>query len=108
MASTTYNFGTNPTLFGSIRWHRAFQASLLVGGILFLVSRGIPWVGSGVVNPAIMGREINAGNTPSGLFFLSIMALHFLVSILYGVILAPIVHGFRPLITVIVGAVVGL
>lgn len=108
MASTTYSLGNRPTFFNSIRWNRAFQASLLVGGILFLVSRGIPWVGSGAVNPAIMGREINAGNSPSGVFFLSIMALHFLVSILYGVILAPIVHGFRPLVAGTVGGVVGL
>ncbi|HEV8541555.1 MAG TPA: hypothetical protein VGR78_04110 [Verrucomicrobiae bacterium] len=109
MVTKTYALGRNEsTFFSSIRWNRAIQAGLIVGCILFLVSRGIPWVGSGAVNPAIMGREIEPGKTPSGLFFMSILALHLFVSMVYALIIAPIVHGFRPFVAGCVGGVVGL
>jgi hypothetical protein len=36
------------------------------------------------------------------------MSLHFIVAALYGLIIAPIVHGFRPLAAGAVGAFVGL
>jgi hypothetical protein len=39
---------------------------------------------------------------------MSIMALHYLVSVLYGLILAPIVHGFRNWVAGMVGGIVGL
>jgi hypothetical protein len=109
MATTTYSFRRgDSTFFSTIRWNRAFQAGLIVGAVTFLLSRGIPWVGSGAIDPAIMGRDIAPGNSPSPLFFLSVMALHFLVSIAYALILAPIVHGFRSWVAGLVGGVVGL
>jgi hypothetical protein len=109
MATRTYAIERNEsTFFSSIRWNRAVQAGLMVGSILFLVSRGIPWVGSGAVDPAIMGREISPGQAPSGLFFMSILGLHLIVSIAYALIIAPIVHGFRPFVAGCVGGVAGL
>jgi len=109
MAITTYSFRRqDASFFGTIRWNRAIEAGLIVGAITFLVSRGIPWVGSGAIDPAIMGREISPGKTPSGLFFLSVMALHMVVSVLYALIIAPIVHGFRHWMAGVVGGVVGL
>ena len=109
MATSTYSIGRDPSSFwGSIRWNRAIQAGLIVGAILFLLTRGIPWVGSGAINPAIMGREVAPGREATPMFFFSIMALHFLVSVLYGLIIAPIVHGFRPWMAGLIGAVVGL
>jgi short subunit fatty acids transporter len=36
------------------------------------------------------------------------MSLHFIVAALYGLIIAPIVHGFKPWAAGAVGAVVGL
>ncbi len=109
MASTTYSFGRNDSsFFGTIRWGRAVQAGLIVGAITLLLSRGIPWVGSGAIDPAIMGRDISPGKSPGPLFFLSVMLLHFCVSILYALIIAPIVHGFRTWMAGAVGGVVGL
>jgi hypothetical protein len=109
MASTTYSFRRNDsTFFGTIRWDRAVEAGLIVGAITFLLSRGIPWVGSGAIDPAIMGREITPGKSPTSLFFLSIMALHFGVAVLYALIIAPIVHGFKNWVAGMVGGIVGL
>ncbi len=96
MASTTYSFGREDASFlNSVRWGPAIQAGLIVGAITFLLSRGIPWVGSGAINPAVMGREIAPGKGPSGVFFLSLMGLHFFLGVVYALIIVPIVHGFK-------------
>jgi hypothetical protein len=109
MATTTYSFSRyDSTFFGTIRWNRAFQAGLIVGAITFLVPRGIPWVGSGAIDPAIMGREVAPGESSTPLFFFSVMTLHLFLSALYAIILAPIVHGFRNWMAGAVGGVVGL
>lgn len=109
MATTTYSFRQeDSSFFNTIRWNRAFQAGLIVGAITFLLPRGIPWVGSGAIDPAIMGREVSPGNSPSPLFFLAIIALHCLLSIAYALVIAPIVHGFRNWVAGLVGGVVGL
>ena len=92
----------------SVQWKKALQAGLLVGSILFLLSRGIPWVGSGAINPAIMGREVLPGEDPGGMGFLTVFVLHMLVSVVYALIIVPIVHGFRHYLAGAVGAVIGL
>jgi hypothetical protein len=109
MASTIYSLRRgDPEFFKTIQWSRAVQAGLIVGAITFLLSRGIPWVGSGAVDPAIMGRDVSPGNSPSPLFFISVMGLHFLAAVVYALILAPIVHGFKSWTAGAVGALVGL
>ena len=109
MASTTYSMErSHPGLLSSVRWKRALQASLIVGAIMFLLTRGIPWVGSGAINPAVMGREVAPGESATPMFFFGVMSLHFIVAALYGLIIAPIVHGFKPWAAGAVGAVVGL
>lgn len=108
MATTTYSMDRNQGLLNSVRWKRAVQAGLIVGAIMFLLTRGIPWVGSGAINPAVMGREVSPGQSATPMFFFGVMSLHFIVAVLYGLIVAPIVHGFKPLAAGAVGAVVGL
>ena len=108
MAATTYSMDRNQGLLNSVRWKRAVQAGLIVGAIMFLLTRGIPWVGSGAINPAVMGREVSPGQSATPMFFFGVMSLHFIVAVLYGLIVAPIVHGFKPLAAGAVGAVVGL
>lgn len=109
MAATTYTLGRNqPSLVRAVKWNRALQAGLIVGAIMFLLTRGIPWVGSGAIDPALMGREISPGREATPGFFFGVMSLHFLVAALYGLIIAPIVHGFRPFVAGMVGALVGL
>ena len=108
MAASTYNPGVDQSFWGTIRWSRAVQAGLIAGVILFLLTRGIPWVGSGMINPAVMGREISTGQEATPMLFMWAVFAHFAVSILYGLIVAPIVHGFRPWMAGAVGAIVGL
>src|SRR5687768_5312221 len=108
MATTTYMDRNSTGLMHSVRWKRALQAGLIVGAIMFLLPRGIPWVGSGAINPAVMGREVAPGDAATPMFFFGVMSLHFIVSAIYGVVIAPIVHGFRPWAAGAVGAVVGL
>jgi hypothetical protein len=84
------------------------QVGLGVGAVMFLLTRGIPWVGSGAINPAIMGREVAPGQEATPLFSMSVVGLHLIVSMLYALIIAPIVHGFRPWMAGAVGAVAGL
>lgn len=109
MATTTYDLNHPASGFvRAIRWDRALQAGLIVGAIMFLLSRGIPWVGSGAIDPAIMGREVASGKEATPMFFFGVMSIHFLVAAAYGLIIAPIVHGFRPFLAGAVGAVVGL
>ena len=82
MASSTYRFerGHHSGLLHAVRWKRALQAGLIVGAILFLLSlfllsRGIPWIGSGAIDPAVMGRDISPGREATPLFFFSVMSL---------------------------------
>jgi hypothetical protein len=98
----------NSSLVQAVRWKRALQAGLIVGAIMFLLNRGIPWVGSGAINPAVMGREVAPGAEATPMFFFGVMSLHFIVAAIYALIIAPIVHGFKPWIAGMVGAVVGL
>jgi hypothetical protein len=107
MATTTYTLG-RPSLIRSVRWDRALQAGLMIGAITFLLTRGIPWVGSGAIDPAVMGREVAPGREATPMFLFGVMAIHFLMSAAYGLIIAPIVHGFRPWAAGAVGALVGL
>lgn len=109
MATSAYSLDRNHSgLMHSVRWKRALQAGLIVGAIMFLLTRGIPWIGSGAINPAVMGREVSPGAEATPMFFFGVMSLHFIVAALYGLIIAPIVHGFRPWVAGAVGAVVGL
>lgn len=107
MATSTCNEG-DPSFFRSVKWSKALQAGLLVGAVLFLLTRGIPWVGSGMINPGVMGRELPPSQEATPAFFFGVMILHLIVSILYALIIAPIVNGFRAMIAGVVGAVVGL
>jgi hypothetical protein len=108
-SSTTYDSsGRGDSLLASVRWKRAVQVGLGVGAVMFLLTRGIPWVGSGAIDPAIMGREVSPGNEATPMFAFSVAGLHMIVSVLYALIIAPIVHGFRPMVAGAVGAVVGL
>ena len=109
MATTYYQERRGDSNFlRSVQWKKALQAAGLVGAVLFLLSRGIPWVGSGAINPAIMGREVNPGHDPGAMGFLTVFMLHMALSVIYGLIIVPIVHGFRHYLAGAVGAVIGL
>jgi hypothetical protein len=94
--------------FRAVRWQDGAVAGLIVGLILFFLSRGIPWIGSGAIDPAILGREVAPGQHPTSGFFLGILSLHLLVCVLYGLIIAAIVNGFRPVVAGFMGGLAGL
>lgn len=109
MPTTAYDYRRGEqSYFSAVRWKRAVQVGLGVGAIMFLLTRGIPWVGSGAIDPAVMGREVAPGTEATPLFSMRVIGMHLLVSMLYALIIAPIVHGFRPWTAGAVGAVVGL
>jgi hypothetical protein len=109
MAATLLDGGdADSTFIHSIRWRKATQAGFIVGLIVFLLNRGIPWIGSGMINPAIMGREVNAGQEATPMLFFGVLCLHLIVAIIYGWIISAIVHGFRPMVAGVVGGVIGL
>lgn len=108
MAVLERNAGRFDTYVHSVRWHDGAMAGLIVGTVLFFLTRGIPWVGSGAIDPAIMGREVSPGQEPSPGFFLGVMSLHLILSVLYGLIVAAIVNPFRPVVAGMIGGFVGL
>ena len=109
MATTTYNAGRSESNFlRSVQWGKAVQAGLIVGAVLFLLSRGIPWIGSGAIDPAIMGREVVPGEQASSALFLGVMVVHLAVAVVYALIIASIVNGFRPTIAGMVGGIIGV
>lgn len=109
MPTTTYNEGrSEPTFFRSVNWGKAAQAGLIVGAILYLVSRGIPWVGSSMIQPTIMGREMAPSAEATGSVFFGYLLLHLAISVIYALIIAPIVNGFKPVTAGLVGGLVGI
>ena len=96
------------TFFRSVNWGKAAQAGLIVGGILYLISRGIPWVGSGMIQPTIMGREMASSDEATAGVFFGYLVAHLLISVVYALILAPIVNGFKPMTAGLVGGLVGV
>lgn len=76
-----------------VRWGKVFIAAAVAGGLFLLVPRALPWMSSGV-SSTIMGRSF----VPSWEFEASQMlvgALHMLVALLYGAIIAPLVFKFN-------------
>lgn len=109
MATTTLNEGRGESTFlRSVNWGKAVQAGLIVGAILYLVSRGIPWVGSSMIQPTIMGREMAPSDEATGSIFFGYLIVHLVVSVIYGLIIAPIVNGFKPITAGLIGGVVGI
>jgi hypothetical protein len=97
-----------PTYMRSIRWRDGAVAGLMMGTVLFFLTRGIPWVGSGAIDPAIMGREVAPGQEPSAGFFFEILGMHLFLATVYGMLIGLIVNPFRPVIAGSIGALVGL
>lgn len=109
MASTTLTeTRSEPSLWRSIRWSNGAAAGLIVGLILFFVSKGNPWTGSGLIDPSVMGLEVAPGREATPGFFFGTMALHLALAAIYGVVISAIAHSFRPMVAGMVGGLIGL
>src|SRR5207247_10680195 len=89
-----------------LRLDKALLAGLSVGLIFFVVSRGIPWF-SAEIPDAAMGRPLFSGIPEEG-DFLKTVAVHFLLVLIYALMIAAIVFPMNPLAAVLTGGVVGL
>lgn len=91
----------------SVRWTAALAAGVVAGVVLLILPYGLPWVVSGIIDPAIMGRQVYAGEGVGPGQRLLVGLLHMLVAIAYGFVIAPIVHRLRPLLAFVAGALAG-
>lgn len=76
------------------------KAALAAGVIFFLLSGGSPWSTAGTMN-AVMGRDL-----PFGMF--TLVALHFLLAVVYTFIIAVAIYRFRTPMAVPLGILVGM
>ena len=91
-----------------VQWATGIKAALAVAGILWLVTRGIPWAPSGLVSPTVMGREIkNPGEINTGLAGMATV-LHFILAMVYASVLMPLIHRFRYSNAWLIGAAMGI
>jgi hypothetical protein len=92
-----------------IRWKAACLTGLVVGVIFLVAVRGLPWFSSGIIAPGVMGRELpKASPDNSGALAIATAFLHVGVSIIYALILAPLIDRFTVKGAIACGAVVGL
>ena len=76
------------------------KAAIAAGLIFFFLSGGSPWSTAGTMN-AIMGRDL-----PFGMF--ALVALHFLLAVVYTFIMAAAIYRFRTPMAVPLGVLVGI
>ncbi len=89
-----------------IRLDKALLAGLGVGLIFFFVSGGIPWF-SAVLPDAAMGRPLFSEVPDQGMI-VRILGIHFLLAMVYGLVIALAVFPLGPWAAVWTGGLVGL
>lgn len=90
-----------------VRWLKALYVSLAIGAFFLVLPRAVPWFSSGVPETA-MGRALGSIQSSQVEPFLITAALHMLLAVCYGFILAMLVFRFEIQKAVLLGAVVGL
>src|SRR5688572_17334921 len=80
----------------------AWISGLLAGGFFLVMSKGFPWISSGLPD-AIMGRPMNFQQ--GGLVLASVLQMA--LSLIYAFAVGAIVFRFRPLAAVFSGGAVG-
>jgi hypothetical protein len=90
-----------------VHWGRAVSAGLVIGAVFLLFSRGIPWASSGMVSFTVMGRELKSPGLVDGGLDFTVGVLHMLCSVIYALIIIPIIHRFRPPTAILMGTAIG-
>lgn len=89
-------------------WRSALLAGLIGGAVVLLLSHGIPWFTSGMVSPTMMGRDLKPeGLVDSSMSVVTVLG-QFVVSLVYALVIAPLVTRFRGMWAVAVGGLIGL
>ncbi len=98
-------------------WRAAVFAGLIAGAI-FLVSLliiypvatgGSPWILLRMIAAVVLGQDaLTPINAPSGSVAVVAVLLHFVLSLLYTLIVAFVVHRWGVLLAVLVGGLIGL
>lgn len=91
-----------------VDWWTGIKVAMGVAAVFLLVTRGIPWAGSGAVSPTVMGREIKYPGDINAEATMTAMLLHFGAAALYAMIMMPLIHRFRFQNGWMVGAVLGI
>ena len=90
-----------------VRWIKAFYASLIIGAIFLLLPRAVPWFSSGVPETA-MGRVINPISGFELAPFAITFAVHIILAVCYGFILAEVIYRFEIRMALLLGTLGGL
>jgi hypothetical protein len=90
---------------GAFQWPAAFGAGVIAGAVLLFVPRGSPWSTMTFFSPVVMGRNLSLiGAPPIGAAWL----LHFVVAIVYGLIISRVVTHMQYKRAFVTGALLGL
>jgi hypothetical protein len=89
-------------------WWAALLAGLISGGIVWLLSHGIPWFTSGMVSPTLMGRDLKPPGAVDPHLSAWTVLLHLVLSIGYAMVIGLLAGQLRGLWALVAGAVVGL
>lgn len=105
MIDNRYDQFINPA--ARFSWKAAVLAGLIGAGIAWLLSHGLPWFTSGMVSPTLLGRDLKPAGLidPLGSVVTTITLV--VVSVLYALIIAPLVTRLRGMWAVAVGGVIG-
>lgn len=94
-----------PERGGAFQWPAAFGSGLIAGALLLFVPRGSPWSTMTFFSPVVMGRNLSLiGAPPIGEAWL----LHFIVAIIYGLIVSRVVAHMAYKRAFVTGALLGL
>lgn len=74
---------------GKLDWKVVGYTGLIVGTIFLLATGGDPWGFSAFVRPMVMGREIVPASTVAGELNFGYLGLHYLLSMLFVLAMAP-------------------
>ena len=88
-------------------WRYAIYAGFLAAAVFLFVSRGIPY-SSGLMSPTVVGREVHPPVILDGGSSMTALILHMLASIIYALLVAPLVTRMRPFWAVLTGGALGV
>lgn len=91
-----------------LNWKAAVFAGLIAGGVVWLLSHGIPWFTSGLVSPTMMGRDLKPAGLVNPVRSIITVLAHAGAAVAYAVVIALLAGRLRGLWAVALGALVGL